>query len=207
MDLSEKQIQILAVAEKLFAENGFAGTSVRNIAKEAGINIAMISYYFGSKEKLLEKLVLYRMGNFKIDLLSVIDKEEISFEKRLDQLIELFVLRIHEYQRIYKIIHTELSKDSGCLTFEHYLHQKRENFKTLESFVHKGQKAGYFKKNVEIPLIIPTLIGVYFHFNYNQNYFTQVYAIKNAKQLDTFVKTTLTKHIQTTLKALLTYEN
>ena len=207
MDLSEKQIQILAVAEKLFAENGFAGTSVRNIAKEAGINIAMISYYFGSKEKLLEKLVLYRMVNFKIDLLSIIDEEKISFEKRLDQLIELFVLRIHEYQRIYKIIHTELSKDSGCLTFEHYLHQKRENFKTLESFVHKGQKAGYFKKNVEIPLIIPTLIGVYFHFNYNQNYFTQVYAIKNAKQLDTFVKTTLTKHIQTTLKALLTYEN
>lgn len=207
MDLSEKQIQILAVAEKLFAENGFAGTSVRNIAKEAGINIAMISYYFGSKEKLLEKLVLYRMVNFKIDLLSIIDEEKISFEKRLDQLIELFVLRIHEYQRIYKIIHTELSKDSGCLTFEHYLHQKRENFETLESFVHKGQKAGYFKKNVEIPLIIPTLIGVYFHFNYNQNYFTQVYAIKNAKQLDTFVKTTLTKHIQTTLKALLTYEN
>ncbi len=41
-------------AEKLFAVNGFDGTSVRDIAQEAGVNVAMISYYFGSKEKLME---------------------------------------------------------------------------------------------------------------------------------------------------------
>ncbi|MEO6348401.1 MAG: TetR family transcriptional regulator, partial [Aquaticitalea sp.] len=56
MSLNDKQIQILEVAEKLFAEHGFDGTSVRQIAHEADINIAMISYYFGSKEKLLEAL-------------------------------------------------------------------------------------------------------------------------------------------------------
>ena len=54
MDWSEKQIQILEVAEKLFAENGYDGTSIRHISKKAGINIAMISYYFGSKDKLLK---------------------------------------------------------------------------------------------------------------------------------------------------------
>lgn len=207
MELNEKQLQIIAVAEKLFAENGFTGTSVRNIAKEAGINIAMISYYFGSKEKLLEHLVVYRMVNFKIDLLSVINKDDVGFKKRLDQLVTLFVMRIHENQRIYKIIHTELSKESGCLTFEHYINQKKENYQTLESFIIKGQQAGIFKKNIEIPLIIPTLIGIYFHFNYNQEYFNQIYSIKSKRQTDSFVKTTLTKHIQTTLKALLTYEN
>ncbi|HNO01068.1 MAG TPA: TetR family transcriptional regulator, partial [Chitinophagaceae bacterium] len=40
-------------AEKLFAEKGYNGTSVRDIAEKAGINLAMVSYYFGSKEKLL----------------------------------------------------------------------------------------------------------------------------------------------------------
>ena len=53
MELNDKQIQILETAEKLFAENGFDGTSVRQISKAADINIAMISYYFGSKEKLI----------------------------------------------------------------------------------------------------------------------------------------------------------
>ena len=41
-DFNEKQIQILRVAETLFAEKGFDGTSIRDIAKEAKINIAMV---------------------------------------------------------------------------------------------------------------------------------------------------------------------
>lgn len=49
-DFNDKQIEILLVAEKLFSEHGFDGTSIRDIAKEANINIAMISYYFGSKK-------------------------------------------------------------------------------------------------------------------------------------------------------------
>ena len=50
-NFNDKQIQILEVAEILFAEKGFDGTSIRNIAKLAKINIAMVSYYFGSKER------------------------------------------------------------------------------------------------------------------------------------------------------------
>ncbi len=39
-DFNDKQIEIILVAEKLFAEKGFDGTSIRDIAKTAGINIA-----------------------------------------------------------------------------------------------------------------------------------------------------------------------
>ena len=47
-----KEENIMLHAEKLFAEKGFDGTSTREIAKNAEVNISMISYYFGSKEKL-----------------------------------------------------------------------------------------------------------------------------------------------------------
>ena len=67
-NFNDKQIIILEVAETLFAEKGFDGTSIRNIAKEAKINIAMVSYYFGSKEKLLESLILYRTSDLKLQL-------------------------------------------------------------------------------------------------------------------------------------------
>ena len=67
-EFNEKQIEILQVAEKLFAEKGFDGTSVRDIAKIATINVAMISYYFGSKEKLLEALVLHRISSMRLHL-------------------------------------------------------------------------------------------------------------------------------------------
>ena len=61
MKSNDKQIQIIETAEKLFADKGFSGTSVRDIADEADVNLAMISYYFGSKEKLLEALFTHRM--------------------------------------------------------------------------------------------------------------------------------------------------
>jgi AcrR family transcriptional regulator len=43
---------LLDVAEKLFSEHGFEGTSVRDIAGAAGCNIAAVNYYFGGKDKL-----------------------------------------------------------------------------------------------------------------------------------------------------------
>ena len=45
--------RILDVAETLFADNGFAATSLRDITHEAGVNIAAVNYHFGSKDALL----------------------------------------------------------------------------------------------------------------------------------------------------------
>lgn len=49
--------QILNTAERLFAENGFAGTSLRGVVREAKVNIAAIHYHFGSKEELFIAVV------------------------------------------------------------------------------------------------------------------------------------------------------
>ena len=52
-----KKDQIIDKAIKLFGEKGFDNTTIRELCQEAGINIAMINYYFGSKEKLFEAMV------------------------------------------------------------------------------------------------------------------------------------------------------
>jgi len=48
--------KIFKAAVSLFAKKGFAAVGVREIAMEAGVNISMISYYFGSKKGLLEEI-------------------------------------------------------------------------------------------------------------------------------------------------------
>jgi AcrR family transcriptional regulator len=48
--------RLLDVAEGLFCEHGFKGTSIRDIAASAGCNIASVNYYFGSKEGLYEEV-------------------------------------------------------------------------------------------------------------------------------------------------------
>lgn len=49
--------QIISVAERLFAERGFAGTTLRNVVSEAGANLAAVHYHFGSKEDLFRAVV------------------------------------------------------------------------------------------------------------------------------------------------------
>ena len=49
--------QILNVAERLFAENGFAGTSLRSVIREAEVNLSAVNYHFGSKEGLFSAIV------------------------------------------------------------------------------------------------------------------------------------------------------
>jgi len=48
--------RLLDVAEHLFADRGFDGTSIRELATAAGCNIASVNYYFGSKQKLYEEV-------------------------------------------------------------------------------------------------------------------------------------------------------
>ncbi|NDE09484.1 MAG: TetR/AcrR family transcriptional regulator [Chitinophagia bacterium] len=86
MELNDKQIQIIEIAERLFAERGFDGTSVRDIAHEAGVNIAMISYYFGSKEKLMEALLEWRVGEIKIRVESLIKDDRFTPLEKVNML-------------------------------------------------------------------------------------------------------------------------
>jgi len=124
-DLNEKQIQILQVAEKLFAEKGFDGTSIRDIAREAHINVAMVSYYFGSKEKMLESLIFSRTSDMKLQLESL-SKEAISSIEKINKLIELYIFQINKNKCIYQILHFELTS------------KKRE---LRSQIVHRSQKA------------------------------------------------------------------
>ncbi|HYA85787.1 MAG TPA: TetR/AcrR family transcriptional regulator [Nitrospirota bacterium] len=49
--------RILSTATRLFANQGYDGTSTKNICEEAGVNIAAIHYHFGSKENLYHKII------------------------------------------------------------------------------------------------------------------------------------------------------
>ena len=56
MGQQETKDRILNVAERLFASKGFHNVSLRTITGEAGVNLASVNYYFGSKDTLLEAI-------------------------------------------------------------------------------------------------------------------------------------------------------
>ena len=172
---NDKQIQILQVAETLFAEKGFDGTSIRNIAREAKINIAMVSYYFGSKERLLESLIILRTKDlkFQIENLSVETLEPIE---KINKLIEFYINRINCNKGIYRILHFEFSDEKRELDLQALNDLRAGNLKVLITIIEEGQNKGVFRKDIIIPLITPTILGTFFHFHMNKSYFQKFIA-------------------------------
>lgn len=206
MELNEKQLQILEVAEKLFAEQGFDATSVRQIAKEAEVNVAMISYYFGSKEKLLETLLDYKTSDFRAEIESITNDEQFEYMEKIDAIIELIIKRVHKHRRTHKIINFEYSNGCRSIDFQKYIDHKRDNYLILENFIKIGQEKGLISQNINLPLVMPTVLGTYFHFYYSKKIFQSLHNLSDI-EMDNYVSTTLTTHIQRTIKAILTYEN
>jgi AcrR family transcriptional regulator len=56
-DEPDVKMRLLHAAKRLFAKQGYEGTSVRQICEEAGANIALVSYYFGGKENIFQALI------------------------------------------------------------------------------------------------------------------------------------------------------
>ena len=78
--------RILAAAEKIFLKEGMAGARMQDIADEAGINKAMLHYYFRSKDKLFEKIFSELSRSFFPKLIMIFESDEGLFTK-----IQMFV--------------------------------------------------------------------------------------------------------------------
>lgn len=204
-DFNEKQVCILQVAERLFAEKGFDGTTVRDIAKAAEINIAMVSYYFGSKEKMLEALVLFRTDDLSIQIENL-SKEPLAPLHKIGRLVDLYLTRINQNKDIYKIIHFELSSKKRVMNFESFNQVKKRNSAFLKQIISEGQMRGIFNSEVNIDLLVPTILGTFFHFQMNRPYYEDILNLTTDEAFDTYVQTDLKKHIQQTIKAILLYE-
>lgn len=114
-DLSTKE-KILAVANDLFAKNGFDGTSIREIAKEAGVNLAAISYHFGNKEHLYKEIFIsaYNYLEAKIMQLSDdLDSKKLAWEIFL--IIDRDGLKLrHTFAMLISDSIPEIGKESNC---------------------------------------------------------------------------------------------
>ena len=91
---SDKPVQdrLLDAAEQLFAENGFEGASVRDIAATAGCNIAAVNYYFGSKDKLYTEVWRRQLVQMRDARLQAIEQvmSENNGKPSLEDLLKSF---------------------------------------------------------------------------------------------------------------------
>jgi AcrR family transcriptional regulator len=208
MEFNDKQVQIIEAAEKLFADKGFSGTSVRDIAEEAGINVAMISYYFGSKEKLLEALFTYRAAGTTQVLESMLRNKELSPIQKVNTMIDYFIEKFHTQHCFHKIMMREQVASKKSPTSEMIQEFKKRNQTLVKHIIHEGQKAGDFSKNIDIPILMATLIGTVSHIVTTQHFYREINNLQAMpdEQFQKLIKKKLAAHLKFLFKATLTHD-
>ncbi len=83
--------KIKDAARKLFMQKGFEATKTRDIANEAGINLALLNYYFRSKEKLFEIIVKENMGQFMEIISNIVNNEKTTIQDKVEALVANYI--------------------------------------------------------------------------------------------------------------------
>lgn len=208
MNFNEKQLKILQTAEQLFADKGFDGTSVRDIADKAGVNVAMISYYFGSKEKLLEGLFTLRTKDMVQKLENiVIDKNEAPIEK-VNRMVDFYIDKFQHQHNFHKIMMREQVTNQRGVTSALIQQSKKHNQQLVKQLIQEGQKTGEFAKNIDVPILMTTLIGTVSHLIGTQHYYREINNLQEMpdEQFQKHLKKKLSAHLKIIFKAILTHE-
>jgi len=83
--------RILGAAEELFAQFGFAGTSLRQVTSRADVNIAAVNYHFGSKENLVNEVFRRRMDEMSEQRLSRLRESQENSPGELEPILAAFI--------------------------------------------------------------------------------------------------------------------
>ena len=76
--------KILLAASKVFTEKGFSGARTRDIAEEAGINLALLNYYFRTKEKLFEQVMKVKIVLLFGQIIPIVTNDKTTLEEKID---------------------------------------------------------------------------------------------------------------------------
>lgn len=154
---ADKREYILDTAERLFAEQGYDAVSIREISRAADINIAMVSYYFGSKEKLYEEVVVRKLIS-SVQVHETMDKHAL-YKDKLFAVIDLYLNRFFENRQFQNIIFREMALNQRTIMAEQIASQVHRNFILMSEIIEKGIKHKEFKK-VDIDLTLMSIIGI-----------------------------------------------
>ena len=88
-----------------------------------------------------------------------------------------------------------------------FVEVKKQNLEAFTKIIKEGQEQGIFKKDINILLIPPTIMGTIVHFQMNRPFFVTFLVISTEDAYENYIKHELTNHIKQTIKALLVHEN
>ena len=157
VDDPEARAKIAAAAEELFAERGFDGAAIRDIARKAGVNGAMIHYYFGNKEGLYHAMLEGAASRVRTLLIETTGKSG-STTKRLASFVEAYAAYMLSQPNIARILYREML--TGAKHIKQIAQQyAASNYAMLKGLITDGVQRGELR-NVDAELAPISLMGM-----------------------------------------------
>lgn len=193
----DKKQHIISHAMQLFADKGFEATSIRDLAKVADVNVAMVNYYFGSKEKLMEAIIEEKAAYMKDRIEELNANNSISEIDKVNALIEDYVNRIVSNPNFHKLLYKELMGSNRENLNQILTNTFARNTKNFAKIIENGIKKKVFKK-VDATLTVASIIGSITQIMMSKNMCNQLMEKPQDYEpyTDEAFKKRLVKHIQ-----------
>lgn len=136
---------ILEAAETCFAERGYAATSVRQIAELAGVNPAMIHYYFGNKEALLRTVLEEALEPLARNLEAMQQSDAVAPERIARELMTL----IAAHPRLPYLVVREVMLPGGVMREHFVAHLSARLGGALPGLLAREQDAGRIRGDLQ----------------------------------------------------------
>jgi AcrR family transcriptional regulator len=141
--LQNRRQTLLSAAEDLFAKHGFDGTSIRMISKELGVNSAMISYYFGSKEALY--LQIFRNRLYEIaEEISRFDQLGLGPVQKIEAYLAVYINRISSNKSFHRLLYNQLVTGQYPAIISMVSEARAQIYSFLLKIIKDGILSGHF---------------------------------------------------------------
>jgi len=144
--------KILDCAEACFIGQGFAATSMRQIAEAADTTNSLIVHHFGSKQALWEAVKERRMQGFVAQQQSLLQTQKLDLSLFLRAIREYFVLLRDDPQLVQLLARAELEQDIGCSRFQ------QELVTAFVSQISAGQQQGIFRADIKPVYLLAVIL-------------------------------------------------
>jgi AcrR family transcriptional regulator len=201
---ADKKEFLLEQAGILFAEHGFDGTSIRMIAEKSGMNVAMVSYYFGSKEKLYEELIGIKINYMREQLSSLVENTELDPWLKFEKIIESYAERIVKSGgAFHKLMMREISLGQRTHITEMIEEKIMFNMQAVQSIIGEGIRKKIFHENVDFSMLMNTMIGTITQAVSSTTMFFRFMEMEGKKNVNKIDVEELSKRVQQHLKKII----
>lgn len=153
---SSTEEKIKEAARKVFLQKGYAATRTRDIAEEAGFNLALLNYYFRSKEKLFDIIMIETLQNFLQSVKEILNDTSLTLEEKLEQLVAKYIDALIKNPEMPLFIINALRNDPKVLAVRLEVHQKLKE----SHFMKQIREAAGNKLNIHPLQLIMNLMGM-----------------------------------------------